>query len=119
MDFKAKNVSPVFNTALKTAVVLIAAVVVGVVLLLASFCLPDARILSHAKASVPTFNVEGDYPKIIDKTDVTTLDNFTDALMINTASFSSSPSQDNYYSNLEKALLNPRVNYENDQIVTL
>lgn len=59
---------------------------VGYLLLVMVYCIPTENMEKHVKESVPIFLKEGDYPKITGST-TSQLDNFTDALMLLTASY--------------------------------
>ena len=56
--------------------------------LTAVFCLPAREPQINARRSVATFREEGQYPRYISSYQNTRLDNYADALMINTAIFS-------------------------------
>ena len=83
-----KNRLP-FKTAGVALVLLLVAAFVGTCLLFATFLLPDSRIVDNVKKSTDTFLDEGYNHYVINKTVITRLDNYTDALMVNTASCSS------------------------------
>lgn len=59
---------------------------VGYLLLVMVYCIPTENMEKHVKESVPVFLKEGDYPKITGSA-TSQLDNFTDALMLLTASY--------------------------------
>lgn len=65
---------------------LIGSVLLGTALLCLVFLLPTDVIFLHAKEAVRAFSIEKSYP-LIDGTEATQLDNWTDALMLSNASF--------------------------------
>ena len=101
---------------LNTILVLIISSLLGLVLLTVSFVLPNDTIQSNASISSILLTHEGLYPKKIEGIKATEMDNYTDAIMINSASFDYGG-----YSIAEKALgINHfEVNWSNDQIVHL
>ncbi len=78
--------------ALKVICVLLGGIVSGYLLLVFVFCLPVGRISDHVSGSLDTFRKEGDYNTLIDKVDATTLDNYTDALMLSIAKYTDTES---------------------------
>ncbi len=110
------------DTALKSAIILVASVIIATILLVISFCLPNDPIFENVKASIDTFYSEGsNYPSVIDNTKVTTLDNFTDELMLNAAAYlpGSSLSQGEGYSAIQRALLVPHAKDGTSQFSSL
>ena len=97
-------------------VIVILASLIGIGLLTLSFSLPESSIQSNAKISSISLSHEELYPKIIDGIEATQMDNSTDAIMINSASF-------NYgdYSAIERAagIFRFEVDWSNNQIVNL
>ena len=88
-EFLKNRVFTRFKPLIRMMFILFLSSIAATLLLWISFCLPNTKIVSHEEASLETFNTEGAYPNVIDDTQITRLDNFTDALMINTASYSS------------------------------
>ena len=109
--------SRALNTALTTAIILLVSVFAGVVLLTASFSLPNSSIATHVEQSISTLEGEGEYPKLIDGLSITSLDNYTDSLMLNSAAYL--PSSDEGYTAIDRAMLVPRATDGNSQITSL
>lgn len=70
---------------LKRIVIILAASAIGLFLLYGVFCIPVAKMMPHAKSSAVTLYKEGLYPTKFGSSTRCTLDNFTDALMIQNA----------------------------------
>ena len=73
-------------------IIFLCAILGGGILLTSSYALPLSRIDQHVQESLVIFQGEGDYPRETIKDDSTRRDNFTDALMLNIASYSSDKS---------------------------
>ena len=101
---------------LNTLLILIISSLISFALLTASFCLPNSPIQSNAKISSIILTHEGLYPEKAEGIKATVMDNFTDALMINSASFDYGD-----YTAFDKAALINRfqVDWSDDQIVHL
>ncbi len=87
---------------LKIICIILISSVVGGLLMTLSFCLPDASIQSNASRSSQQLVTVGDYPLAIAGFNGTMLDNYTDAIMINSASYNP-----NNLSAIERALKVP------------
>ncbi|MDD7776618.1 MAG: hypothetical protein PT938_07670 [Solobacterium sp.] len=72
---------------LNTLLIIIISSLIGFTLLTASFCLPNGSVQSNAKISSIMLTHEGLYPEKVEGIKATEMDNYTDALMINSASF--------------------------------
>lgn len=94
------------KTCVWTVGILIAAVCLGTILMILAYLLPVDAMRQNAIEDLYLQLEEGDYYHWIIKDFTSTSDNFTDALMINTATY------DCERSVIEKALLNPRAGYE-------
>ena len=108
----------VLKPACQAAVIVLFSVIVGTLLMIGSFCLPDSRVVNHVGDSVGTLSSEGNWPDLIKETEITMLDNFTDAVMLNTAAYSNLM-VDNDLNLLERAMLNPRAYYNDEPIDSL
>lgn len=101
---------------LNTLLILIISSLIGFTLLTLSFSLPDSSIQSNVQISSKMLTHEDLYPEKVEGIKATVMDNFTDALMINSASF-------NYggYSAVDKAagINRFQVDWSNNQIVHL
>lgn len=73
-------------TTVKMCAVLLASICSGTILMYAVYLLPISPIERHLKESIPVFQREGPYPKPVSWCS-STLDNFTDALMLLTAAY--------------------------------
>ena len=73
-------------TGVKMCAVLLIAICLGTVLLYAAYLLPTASMSGHLEESIPVFQAEGSYPRQASWCS-STLDNFTDALMLLTAAY--------------------------------
>lgn len=99
-----------FKSALRTLLILCASAVIGVLLLVLVFSLPNGRISAHVGESLETLNKEGTYPALIKGTPNTTQDNYSDAIMLNIASYNEKD-----YSLVERAMLLPRYHVDEDE----
>ena len=89
---------------IKTICIIVVSSIVGTLLLVLSFSLPDASIQTNASKSSMQLVGVGDYPSVIDGFNGTMLDNYTDAIMINSASYIP-----NNYSLIERVLKVPQA----------
>ena len=107
------------KTVLISTLILLSAVLVAMVSLTLSFCLPNSSIATHVQSSLDIFNHEKD--PVIENTTVTNLDNYTDELMLNSASYLPTSSiSDKEYSTLDRALLIPRAYIKgSDQLIPM
>ena len=79
-------------------------VLLGILLLTIAYALPTKNIYQHIEASLPVYQEEGEYPYLIEDNWSTLLDNYTDTLMLGSATYRSGhPFRD--------ALLIPRTRY--------
>lgn len=97
----------IFGTTVKTLLILIFSVIIGVGLLILVYSIPDKYAKKHVADSVSTVKTEGRYPNMFPWA-WSKLDSFTDSLMMLTASY------DGKEPVLEKALLAYR--YEKDDM---
>lgn len=74
------------KTILKLIIILVGSIFTGIVLLYLVFLLPTDGMFAHAKDSVRVFSIERNYP-LMDGTEATQLDNWTDSLMLLNAVF--------------------------------
>ena len=72
---------------IKGGLLLLAAVLTGTLLLTLVFCIPSEAVRENAVASAWTINDEGIYYQLIKGEQGSTLDGWTDALMIDTAAW--------------------------------
>ena len=77
------------NNILKYSTIFLCAVLAGSIFLVMAYALPLTRIEQHVQESLSVLEEEGDYPRDIPKDESTRRDNFTDALMLNIASYKS------------------------------
>ena len=77
------------NNILKYSTIFLCAVLAGSIFLVMAYALPLTRIEQHVQESLAVLEEEGDYPRDIPKDESTRRDNFTDALMLNIASYRS------------------------------
>ena len=73
-------------TGVKMCAVLLIAICLGTVLLYAAYLLPTASMSGHLEESIPVFQAEGSYPRQASWCS-STLDNFTDALLLLTPAY--------------------------------
>lgn len=101
---------------LNTLLILIISSLIGFVLLTASFNLPNSPIQSNASISSILLTHEGLYPEKVEGIKASEMDNYTDALMINSASFDYGG-----YSVIDKAagINHFQVDWSDNQIVHL
>lgn len=71
---------------LNTLLILIISSLIGFVLLTASFNLPNSPIQNNASISSILLTHEGLYPEKVEGIKASEMDNYTDALMINSSS---------------------------------
>lgn len=64
--------------------IIIAGVIIGVILLACVYKIPRERIYANTETSIGILHEEGVYPKLLKGLQATQLDNWTDALMLNT-----------------------------------
>lgn len=76
----------IFKDFLYILIIIVISCLTGYLLLVMVYCIPTKNMEAHVRESVPIFLKEGDYPKVTDST-TSQLDNFTDALMLLTASY--------------------------------
>lgn len=84
---------------------LIGAICLGTIFMILAYLFPVNKMRQNANESISMLLEEGDYYKWISKDITSQSDGFTDALMINTATYEGEGSI------VEKALLNPRADY--------
>ncbi len=84
---------------------LIGSIIIGVLLLILVYCFPVDAIRDHVRKSISIYEKEGLYYEWGPDRQITNVDNYADAVMLNIASFSSSESL------VRDAMLNPRVFY--------
>ena len=89
---------------IKTICIILISSLIGVALLTLSFFLPDSSIQTNASRSSQQLVSVGEYPLAIAGFNGTMLDNYTDAIMINSASYIP-----NDASNIERALKIPHA----------
>ena len=113
---RKQSKTELIKTAVKSSAILGISVVVGALLLILVFALPNGRISRNVENSLPTLNEEGMYPALINGTTNTMQDNFSDTIMLNIASYN-----ENEFSTVERAMLTPRYIIEvgGDQIAPL
>lgn len=101
---------------LNTLLILIISSLIGFVLLTASFNLPNSPIQNNASISSILLTHEGLYPEKVEGIKASEMDNYTDALMINSASFDYGG-----YSVIDKAagINHFQVDWSDNQIVHL
>lgn len=73
-------------TGVKMCGVLLISICLGTALLYAAYLLPTVSMSRHLEESIPVFQAEGSYPRQVGWCS-STLDNFTDALMLLTAAY--------------------------------
>lgn len=96
------------KTILKLLCILLAAVLAGLVLMAAVYCLPLEPIKANVRESVEIFEAESNYPKLIARHYNTTLDNWTDAYILSEAGY------DGGESPIIDAMLNPHTEVVNE-----
>lgn len=78
--------NPLVVRAVRLVTIYLVAIVAFVLALTAVYALPQGRILEHVRDSVPLLKSEGlDFQPLLDKAPGYKLDNFTDALMLDTS----------------------------------
>lgn len=78
-----KNIRKMHNVIL----IVILGILLGFILLLLAYLLPASRMKSNVEKSTYSFYMEGTYRRIIDKYESTKLDNYTDAIMLESAMY--------------------------------
>ena len=73
------------NSFIKTILILIIGTIVGVLLLVGVYLLPTGRMERNVRDSLPLLERETSYIHLLPNVDMSELDNFTDALMLNNA----------------------------------
>lgn len=86
MKKDAPGVNRAVFTVIKMCTVLIISICLGTVFLYAAYLLPTTSMNRHLEESIPIFQAEGAYPQQVGWCS-STLDNFTDALMLLTAAY--------------------------------
>lgn len=86
MSRKDKFIMNILKTILKLMVLLLGSIFLGAALLWLVFLLPVAPMAQHARDAVKVFSIERNYP-VMDGTEATKLDNWTDSLMLDNAVF--------------------------------
>jgi len=71
----------------KSLCIFLSSIIIGLLLLILVYLLPTSIIRKNAKESINTLLGEGLYPKIILEEHATQLDNFTDAIMLQNATY--------------------------------
>ena len=69
----------------KTLLIILCSIVAGFLLLLIAYLLPTDGMKNNVEQSTVILNSEGKYKRVIDGLEYTTLDNFTDSLMLSNA----------------------------------
>lgn len=110
MKINNLNIKVIFNSLL----IVVVSSLIGLLLLMISFSLPDERIQKNVAGSVWMINEEGLYPERIYGLNSTRMDNWTDALIMNNLSFS-----DDDYSLFERVLEVPRAESRDNPIYSL
>ena len=75
------------KTIINYIIIFLCAILGGSILLALAYTLPLSSVDKHIQESLIIFEKEGDYPREIAKNEATRRDNFTDALMLNIASY--------------------------------
>ena len=75
------------KTIINYIIIFLCAILGGSILLALVYTLPLSSVDKHIQESLIIFEKEGDYPREIAKNEATRRDNFTDALMLNIASY--------------------------------
>ncbi len=99
--------------ALTVAVILVSSVLAGTMLMMLVNLLPVDTMRYHALEKISIQVKETDYHRFISNDSTSQNDGFTDALMINSATYNGDRSL------LDKALLVPRMGYSNHQVESL
>ena len=73
----------------KTGIFIVAGIFVGWILLSLAYLVPTGRIRTHIKESLPLLESEGENPYLIEEYKGSSLDNYTDEIMLGTACFQS------------------------------
>lgn len=98
-----KNVKNIFMYCILSVV---SAIIIGSILMIAVYSLPTNKIKTNIGKSIDIFNTENDNYYWAYWISGSHLDNFTDAIMLSNAVY------DGDQSTVEKAMLNPRTEYE-------
>ena len=88
-------------TSLKTLLTIIISCIVGTILMILAYLIPTSALFNNVKSSSDILSSEGTYYRLFYSQEMNQLDNWTDAIMLNIASFN-----DEDLSVIEKALLN-------------
>lgn len=88
-------------TSLKTLLTIIISCIVGTILMILAYLIPTNALFNNVKSSSDILSSEGTYYRLFYSQEMNQLDNWTDAIMLNIASFN-----DEDLSVIEKALLN-------------
>lgn len=94
------------RTVLYTIVCIASAIILGTILMIGVYCLPVQNMRENARKSSAIYEVEGEYYSWAPNIKSSQLDNFTDALMINNATFLGTGSV------IHDAMMNPFVTYD-------
>lgn len=86
MGRKDKFIMNILKTIPKLMVLLLGSIFLGAALLWLVFLLPVVPMAQHARDTVKVFSIERNYP-VMDGTEATKLDNWTDSLMLDNAVF--------------------------------
>ena len=97
----------------KVILIMTIGIIVGTILLIGVYLLPMGRIMKNVNNSVDLFRSEETYKKVIYGYDNTQLDNYTDALMIQNASY------DGKENIIDKAMSTYRYLNDKDQRISL
>lgn len=73
----------------KTGIFIVAGIFVGWILLSLAYLVPTGRIRTHIKESLPLLESEGENPYLIEEYKGSSLDNYTDEIMLGIAGFQS------------------------------
>lgn len=79
------NYKKFFKTALKLSITIVLCIVIGMAALIGAYSIPTDSIRNHIGDSIPTLENEGVYPSLNPHT-ASQLDNWTDAIMLHSAS---------------------------------
>lgn len=77
------------NNILKTGLIVITGIFVGFLLLSLAYLVPTGKIRTHIKESIPLLESEGENPYLIENYKGSSLDNYTDEIMLCIAGFQS------------------------------
>lgn len=96
----------IVKNGIKTAVMLLLSIILGVVLMLCIYMLPVQEMKNNAHRSTELYNYEGVYPQLMQGYKMSQLDNCTDAIMILNAIFEGTGNL------IDDAMTNYRVEYK-------